>query len=38
VVSTLGLLAAVFAAGLVSTLAATRAAAPGRLLQALRSE
>ena len=38
VASTLALLAAVFVAGLVSSLAATRAAASGRLLRALRSE
>jgi putative ABC transport system permease protein len=38
VASTLALLAGVFVTGLVSTVAATRAAASGRLLQALRSE
>jgi putative ABC transport system permease protein len=38
VASTLALLGGVFAAGLVSTLGATRAASSGRLLQALRSE
>ena len=38
VASTLALLAGVFVTGLVSTLAATRAAASGRLLRALRSE
>ena len=38
IVSTMVLLAGVFAAGLVSTLAATRAATSARLLRALRSE
>jgi ABC-type antimicrobial peptide transport system permease subunit len=38
IASTIVLLAGVFAAGLLSTVAATRAAASGRLLQALRSE